>query len=85
MGEAKFRAAWIHTWTLFQQEGATNVEWVWCPNNGNYPYKGFYPGDRYVDWVGVDGYNWTRAPWLSFAQILASGTGKATVYSDPAC
>jgi hypothetical protein len=81
-GEANFRNAWIHTWTIFQHEGATNVKWVWCPNNGNYPYRGFYPGDRYVDWVAVDGYNWTRSPWLSFSQILASGTASSSVYSD---
>jgi hypothetical protein len=81
-GQAKFRQAWIHTWTIFHQAGATNVKWVWCPNNGNYPYRGFYPGDRYVDWVGVDGYNWGGNDWQSMGQILTSGVGGATVYGD---
>jgi len=48
--------------------GATNVLWVWCPNNsGTDDPAGItasYPGDDYVDWVGVDFYNWgTSQPW----------------------
>ncbi|HZD02688.1 MAG TPA: glycosyl hydrolase, partial [Actinomycetes bacterium] len=39
---------------------ATNVIWVWSPNVINpvpqVPLKPFYPGDSYVDWIGVIGY-----------------------------
>lgn len=39
----------------------TNVSWVWCPSHGTqFPEKqsvfDYYPGDRYVDWVGADWY-----------------------------
>jgi len=52
-------------YTIFQQEGATNVAFVWCPNydsSGTKNWLKYYPGDAYVDWVGVDVYNWARWP-----------------------
>jgi beta-mannanase len=32
----------------------------------------YYPGDSYVDWTGVDGYNWGTANggWQSFQQVF---------------
>jgi len=56
--------------------GATNAIWVWCPNNsGKNDPSGItasYPGDAYVDWTGVDFYNWgTTQTWSSWAQASA--------------
>ena len=55
-----FVAAWRHVHGLFQQAGATNVIWAWTPNVINpvpsVKLKPLYPGDKYVDWVGMDGY-----------------------------
>ena len=51
--------AWRHVHDVFAREGATNVQWVWSPNivyPGSYPMAGLYPGDAYVDVVGVVGY-----------------------------
>ncbi len=48
---------------IFEAEGADNVIWVWNPNEKSYPdYKWnnellYYPGDEYVDLVGITGYN----------------------------
>jgi hypothetical protein len=60
-----FVNAWRHVVTLFQQDGASNVGWVWCPNSvGNDSIPDFgniaasYPGDAYVDWSCSDEYNW---------------------------
>jgi hypothetical protein len=41
---------------------APNVAMVWAPNQGNGPdpmpyYEDVYPGDAYVDWVGLSVYN----------------------------
>jgi hypothetical protein len=63
-----FVKAWRHIHDLFEQEGATNVIWNWSPNiwywGMKYPFKEYFPGDRYVDLVGMDGYNWgTSASW----------------------
>jgi hypothetical protein len=52
-------AAWRHIWGIFQQEGVHNVTWLWGPNiqySGGPPLSQWYPGDAYVDWVGLDGY-----------------------------
>jgi hypothetical protein len=36
-----------------------------------------YPGDEYVDWTSLDGYNWGTNPvrparWMTFAQLFSS-------------
>ncbi len=58
----KYINAWKHVHDIFNNAGATNVNWVWCVNRisvpdepWNAPEK-YYPGDNYVDWVGFDGY-----------------------------
>ena len=63
----EFVRAWRHVHTVFEAAGASNVEWVWSPNvvmRNSPALSSLYPGDRYVDWVGIDGYNWgTSQPW----------------------
>ncbi len=61
----QFIAAWRHVHDIFTSVGASNATWVWCPNVG---FEGrlpkLYPGNRYVDWTCLDGYNWgTRWSW----------------------
>jgi hypothetical protein len=44
---------------IFRTQGATNVIFVWNPNwnsLGPNPTDSYYPGDSYVDWVGIDMY-----------------------------
>jgi mannan endo-1,4-beta-mannosidase len=52
--------AWRRIHDIFLDVGATNVIWVWSPNNINpvpqVPLKPLYPGDSYIDWIGVVGY-----------------------------
>ena len=66
---------------IFTAVGATNATWVWCPNiDPNNEFRDIapiYPGDEYVDWTGLDGYNWGNAPyrpagWHSFDQLYSS-------------
>jgi hypothetical protein len=67
--------AWRHVHDIFTSVGATNVTWVWCPNvdpyNSHTPLSGLYPGDAYVDWTCLDGYNFDT-PWSSFDQLYGS-------------
>jgi len=54
-----FIRAWRRIWTIFQNEGATNVMFSWSPDiytmeSGEHDPHGFYPGNPYVDWIGVD-------------------------------
>jgi hypothetical protein len=69
--------AWRHIVTVFRDEGASNVKWVWAPNvdYGGRPFNQFYPGDEWVDYVGLDGYNWGNSggeSFASFSKIFAS-------------
>jgi hypothetical protein len=68
--------AWRHVHDVFTAAGATNVTWVWSANvrwSDTTPRLAtLYPGDRYVDWVGVTGYYGTGAfsQYLSFDAIF---------------
>jgi beta-mannanase len=73
----QYVAAYRHVHDIFQQVGATNVQWVWSPNtimDGAPALSELYPGDAYVNWLGVDGYNWgssaSWASWQTFGQVF---------------
>jgi glycosyl hydrolase family 26 len=57
---ATFVAAWRHIVTLFRQEGADNVTWLWTlqadQEGVTGPVTSWWPGAQYVTWVGIDGY-----------------------------
>ena len=56
---ATFVAAWRHIVTLFRDDGADNVTWVWtvqADEPGTRPIGSWWPGAQYVTWVGIDGY-----------------------------
>lgn len=88
---ALYVSAYRHVHDLVVAAGGTNVQWVWCFNNGPTPDAPFndpaqsYPGDAYVDWVGVDGYNWGLGPswdpagnhWTSFDSMFAGAYNAA--------
>jgi hypothetical protein len=67
--------AWRRLVTVFDEEGASNVRWVWSPNvdpDGYLPFERLYPGDRWVDWVALDGFNFAGGlGWRSFTDIFA--------------
>lgn len=59
-------AAWRHVHDLFTRAGANNVIWMWSPNilRGAQPKLSLaelYPGDGYVDWVGLSAYDDSEA------------------------
>lgn len=70
--------AWRHVHDIFQEVGADNVTWVWCPNvvgPETIPLDTLYPGDDYVDWVCMDGYNTGEHPsrsgrWQTFEELF---------------
>ena len=70
----RYKMAWRRVVRVFRRNGARNVRWVWTPNvnhGGGLPFKRFYPGDRWVDWVGLDGFNWGHGGRsLSFRKIF---------------
>jgi glycosyl hydrolase family 26 len=100
-----FVAAWRHIVTLFRELGAGNVTWLWTVNiinntkNGRIPSPApWWPGNSYVNWVGIDGYylkpNWQFAPLfgptiarvhtLTNDPILIAETGATSAAGQPA-
>jgi Glycosyl hydrolase family 26 len=68
---ATFVAAWRHLVTVFRQEGADNVTWLWtieAEGPGIGPAQDWWPGGRYVTWVGID--NFYYRPSQSFASVF---------------
>jgi mannan endo-1,4-beta-mannosidase len=70
---ADFTHAWRRLHQLFAQAGATNVIWAWTPNviSGapDVDLRPYYPGDGYVDWIGLDGY-YTRTGARTYRQLF---------------
>jgi len=77
-----YKRAWRRLRGLFDEHRADNVRWVWSPNATDVPdrsnnlFELYYPGDDYVDVLGVDGYNWGAAMkhyggWRSFEDVFA--------------
>jgi hypothetical protein len=68
-----YKAAWRHLVRLFRRAGATNVRWIWTPYvnpGGHLPFRSRYPGNHWVDWVGLDGINWGGGfGWSSFKDL----------------
>jgi hypothetical protein len=66
---------WRHVVRIFRAEGATNVIWTWSPNIQSLkskilpPIGSSYPGNSWVNWVGLDGYY--DSPTTTFANLLA--------------
>ncbi len=56
-------AVWQRMYRIFMEEGATNAIWVYNPNDKCFPpcnwndIHAYYPGDEYVQLIGVTGYN----------------------------
>ncbi|WP_327328825.1 MULTISPECIES: glycoside hydrolase family 26 protein [unclassified Streptomyces] len=87
----RYIAAYRHIHDIFEDRGASNVVWVWAPNVTDSPdapaAMSYYPGDRYVDWTGIDGYNWgTSDPdfeWQGFTDLFRDIYGKLAAKGKP--
>lgn len=77
----EYKAAFQRIYNIFRQDvGADNVKFVWSPNHhlaDTAILEKYYPGQQYVDWIGIDGYNWGYATaeepwgyWASFDDIF---------------
>ncbi|GAA0471505.1 hypothetical protein GCM10008985_30470 [Halococcus dombrowskii] len=62
---------WRRVHNRFNRQGiGDDLQWMWCVNAedvGSHKAEQLYPGNRYVDWLGLDGYNWGRSKnWSSW-------------------
>jgi mannan endo-1,4-beta-mannosidase len=87
-----FVAAWRHIVTVFREQGADNVTWLWtlqADEPGTGPIESWWPGAGYVTWVGIDGYYYR--PSDTFASVFGKTiagvrhfTGKPVLLSETA-
>ena len=81
-GPAQFIAAWRHVFTLFRESGATNVHFVFNPDvtdtASDTAVTACWPGEAYVDVLGLDGFNWGGREWTGFVEIFEGMYGQLT-------
>lgn len=72
----EYVVAWRRIVDIFRAHGVTNVRWIWNPYRPfgkAIPMRGLYPGGDYVDWIGVDAYNFNKNNkhgWTWFEEML---------------
>lgn len=49
----EYTATWRHVVELAKNGGYDNIKWLWSPNRADEYIHPYYPGDKYVDFVGV--------------------------------
>ena len=82
-------AAWRRMVGIFRTVGATNVHFAWTLMAFDFgPYakidaRRFYPGNRYVDWIGADAYNFPTAPFRTQSELLNHAVRFATDHRKP--
>lgn len=77
-GPERYVAAYRHIIELFRNEGVNNVTWIFHPNARSYPEEdwnsihAYYPGDEYVDWVGISlyGTQYVDEHWHGFEALM---------------
>ena len=91
---SEYVQAWRHVHDIFTHVGTTNVIWVWSPNivwNTSKDLAALYPGNSYVDWIGLSGYYGTPGiyEYRSFDSLfdqtlseLRTFTGKPIVITE---
>ncbi len=79
-GPERFRDAYRHVIDLFREEGADDITWIlhvdaaWSPEQSWNELRHYYPGDDYIDWIGVSvfGRQLPQNNWILFPKVLKS-------------
>ncbi len=88
-GAEKFKDAYKRIINICREEGAENITWFFHVNVENDPdtnwnqMKNYYPGDDYIDWIGVSAYGSLgfSEPWRSLEQMLSDNWDEITSIS----
>lgn len=70
---ADYVLMWQRVRGIFWEKGldARTLQWIWAVNHedvGMARAEDYYPGPEYVDWIGIDGYNWGASQsWSSWS------------------
>lgn len=76
-----YKSAYIRIFEAFRNEDVKNIDFVWSVNSESLPGESisvidnYYPGNTYVDLVGIDGFNYgtsqSWSSWRSFSSIFS--------------
>lgn len=77
-GPEKYKQAYRYVVDRVRARGATNILWVFQPNNYSYPndswnlINAYYPGPKYVDWLAMSlfGKQYADEDWDTFLPLL---------------
>jgi hypothetical protein len=80
-GPELYRDAYRYIIDLFKDEGALKVTWIFHVNSVGAPeepwndIKNYYPGDDYIDWIGISAYGAQRwgESYQRFVDIMQPG------------
>ena len=82
-----FIAAWQYVVDYFKMAGVDKIIWVWSPHIAYGLYEEYYPGDEYVDWVGVGTLNYgtvaSWSQWWSFNDIFGNYYDELNSFGKP--
>ena len=85
----KYKAAFRHIVTIFDEEGATNVQFLWSAMWLDQWAHLYYPGDEYVDLVGTTVLNHGVVPsltwgtWRTFDELFEKQHEAALQWNKP--
>lgn len=83
----QYIAVWRYVHDRFEAAGADNVRWVWSVAWMNDDARLYYPGDEYVDAVGVTVLNFGEGKpdsrWRSFGELYAIQQSRVLAYRKP--
>ena len=90
----QYALMWQHVHTIFTNQGVVNATWVWCPSavvnsvrgQSKFAITDQYPGNAYVDWVCMDGYNRYNGigtAWTSFTDVFSQTYTQLTTSLAP--
>jgi hypothetical protein len=95
-GTDKYKSMYRYVHDRFKAAGVTNIRWVWSPNTETFPNESwneiadYYPGDDYVDYMGMDGYDWHGESFDGvfnglYTKLKSISAKKPVVISEFAC
>ena len=80
-----YTAAWRRVHRIFREEGARNVAFVWNPYQPR--DTAYWPGADYVDWIGLDVFNFGPEVedgfWMDYASALRDLHSVVRSYGKP--
>lgn len=82
-----FVSAWRHIHKIFAASGAKNIIWVWSPHPSYGWFDAFFPGDKYVDYVGLNILNygtvalWSK--WWTFKEMFGTHYEELSAFRKP--